>query len=336
MDMVIMERHDLYDGSVGKLDVPIDTPVVLLLNLNDSTFQKNVLKALTYGWRHPMISDYFMKKQLEEPHLFLYHKFNHAFSKKEKEEIVKIRLNEVKFTCNEYDKNKDKCVLTIRLSQKSIEYLKSYTLKHKFKFKNTVEMREIVGEFVIIPIHPKCLMLEIDETKTITGEKESVEIAKAYGSFHSHPYDAYVKYNVCLAWPSTDDFISTLYLFAEGEGFFHIVSTMEGIYVISISEKLMNKDQEEIQKNFKKYEKYINKEYAYDYPTCDPSDKNKKLWDKETKKYIKNVNKKEYFHVQFLYWEDAGKDIVISTKSIKNNCPFTLRQLRFIDLIHNS
>ena len=54
-------------------------------------------------------------------------------------------------------------------------------------------------------------------------------------NFHSHPRNAYKKYNVKLGWPSGQDYIGFLLASIEDGTIFHMVITIEGIYIITLT-----------------------------------------------------------------------------------------------------
>jgi hypothetical protein len=168
------------------------------------------------------------------------------------------------------------------------------------------------------------------------GGKEETSSTDTVASFHTHPKDAYHKYKVCMAWPSIDDYATFLSIYANGYGMFHIVGTVEGMYVITISEKLMKEGREKLRKNFEYYAGQIDKKYHSDYPTCDVEKADKSIWEKKKDKYLKNINALKYFHVQFIYWDDADQPINIQYKDNDGNCVITDEQIKFNDLLQKN
>lgn len=334
---VLFFKDELYPGKLKNKDIPIDTSIILCLDPKSKRFNKNVVKACKNNFKYPVISSKFHiagsleSEQLPYPHLFMYIKYNHNFGKQNKE--WKNTLNLVKFTIRNYiyihtvgDSN---CQMWITLDNDTIKYLQNYTKKYKFKLKEKTEQREISGKFLCYPIGDKSIVLKIDEITTDLGNKEEVGYFDTIASFHTHPFEAYERYNICLAYPSVDDYATFLYIYANGYGSFHIVSTVEGIYVITISDLLLSASRETILKEFDDYEKSIKQNYGVVYPSCAPSrDAIKKDKLTEVMTYVDTINKKPYFNLKFVEWGKAHKPINITYGNINNNCLLLDEQVR--------
>ena len=55
-------------------------------------------------------------------------------------------------------------------------------------------------------------------------------------NFHSHPREAYETANVKFGWPSAQDYVGFLMAFLEDGTVMHLVTTIEGMYIMSMSE----------------------------------------------------------------------------------------------------
>ena len=55
-------------------------------------------------------------------------------------------------------------------------------------------------------------------------------------TFHTHPSEAYLRHNLSLGWPSTQDYITSVYSMINGCAA-HFVISKEGVYVISLTKE---------------------------------------------------------------------------------------------------
>lgn len=295
----------------------------IILKPNCEEFKKHLQLAFYYNFKHPIVRT---EKHIKNPYILL-----SKDNMNKNLETFDIFIRKINFALKNYKSRSDKiCSNYIILSSQTIDYLKYYTKVHKFKNKNGYEQREISGIFNIYPIGDNMLEVMVDENSVNKGELETANHRNTIASFHTHPLDAYIKYNVCIAFPSADDYFTTLHIYASGYGVFHITSTLEGIYVITIKKSFMKEDKHKILKNFEKYKNHIEDTYGMDYPICNPMKDNRKFWKKYLKKYIQKINKLKYFKVQFIFWEDIHKPIKIHYGNINNNCLISDNQINII------
>jgi hypothetical protein len=134
-------------------------------------------------------------------------------------------------------KNHDKkiCSITCFFDKKTIRKMKSF-LDKKYK-------TEIGGVFKINNINHKILgnIYKVILSSYKKGDKEDVDIIDSTYNFHTHPYVAYINHNCDLGWPSLDDLKTYLFSFILNKTFFHAISTLEGIYIISINPECLSK-----------------------------------------------------------------------------------------------
>lgn len=288
----------------------------IALNPKHKDFKKQLQLAYYYNFQTPFIHN---NKRIKNPYLLL--------SKEQKEKLDQEKykgfLKQVNFTLKNYKYNSiSSCSNYIILSKHTINYL----YHHTFKSDNG-KQKEISGIFDLYPISDNTLCAQINEKSVNTGETESVQHNETVGSFHTHPFDAYVKYKVCVAFPSADDYFTTLFIYASGYGAFHITSTVEGLYIITVKKSFMKKKRKDVMKDFEKHKDDIQDTYGKDYPLCDPKGDNIEFWKKYIKNYLNFVNKLKYFKVQFVFWKDAHKPINVTYKRIKNNCLISDKQI---------
>jgi len=324
--VLLVNEYEIED--INKLDIPLNTSLILKISHNNKNFDKILKKSISDGFKYPVV-----KMENNILRLYLYCNYNHNFGQQNNIIDSKKVLDTVNFTINNFKTNiKDFCKISIKIDKKALTYLSNYTKKYKFKFENSTEQREISGVFKLLPSTEKNVFnVSIDDKITNTGKKEETDSHDTIGSFHTHPREAYIKYNVCSAWPSTDDYCTFLQTYYNGYGFFHIVSCLEGLYIITISETLFEIPLGTIKENFNKYDKSIRDNYDYLYSKCG-KDKEKMNFD-EIKNYVKEINEKPYFVIQFVKWEDASKPIKIIYNSKQGNCFVTDEQIRFMSII---
>ena len=290
---------------------------VLILDPTDKDFVKKLKFAFNNNYHIPIVHK--KQKKLKNPYLLLSKPSNtQSNNVSEFDRFV----NNVSFALNNYKvSKKGLCQNYIILTDDTLKTLDYYTRTHKFKSKNgDTEQREISGVFNLCPIGDNMLEVSIDNKSIDTGELETANHTNTVGSFHTHPLDAYIKHNVCMAFPSADDYFTTLHIYASGYGVFHIVSTIEGLYVITIKKKFTKENKNKILKNFEKHKDYIEDKYGLDYPVCDIKKDNHKFWKKTIESYIRKMNRLKYFKIQFIFWKDAKKPIKITYGKINNNC----------------
>ena len=308
-----------YIGDIGEMKTVCKEKNLIALNPKDRDFYKKLKFAFRYKFEEPFVKKY---KFMKNPYLFLAKKGN----KNSKYENF---LKKVGFTLKNYNyKSKKTCNTYIVINPESIELLIYHIMHHKYKTKNgSYEQREISGIFDLYPISGNTLEAVINKNRINHGESESAGHTETVGSFHTHPFDAYIRHNVCIAFPSADDYFTTLDIYSSGYGIFHITATLEGLYIITIKKSFMNVDKDKIRKNFDKYKDDIEETYGKDYPICDPKKDNSKFWKSYLKKYIRKINKLKYFKVQFIFWKDALKPIKIEYKRLHNNCVISDEQI---------
>lgn len=366
--MTVITYFDDLSFTKNEIDAPLDTPMVLILDMDSDDFEKKIEIASIYNFRHPFVAQkrditkWIKKRKIDLPlklfekdvYLCLYNQYNHSYSclyEKNRKNIYKFdkntknikdienKLKEIHFSVENYiyPSPKDKvCEINIVIDPFTIDYLEKYTKKHKFKVKNgNIEQREISGIFKLQPISKDTIKVSIEENQTNIGESEKASYKETVGSFHTHPLDAYRKYNVCLAFPSADDFATTLYIYAKKYGIFHITSTIEGLYIITMKKSFIKKvKREKILQHYEEYEEDILENYGMDYPSCKKYRKDDdKEWKMDVQKFLDFVNKKEYFHVEFIEWKKAKNNpIKIHYKKISGNCLCSDDQVKFSKL----
>ena len=142
------------------------------------------------------------------------------------------------------NKDKDKCNIYVKFTKDAVDYLQ------KIISQDTSDI-EVSGSLLIKKVsdvdgkivyelysHPKSLK---------EGEKETVDAVWSRYNFHTHPKKAYANHGVKKGWPSSQDYVGFLDL--NNHTIFHTVVTVEGLYIISISQEWKG-NIEKIDRNF--------------------------------------------------------------------------------------
>lgn len=295
--------------------------ILLVVNLDIKDLNQKSEEIFQDGFKYPIITTKIGSYIFDSPKLvFTWNKDNNQESILAQKKMLTMTLKNV---IRSLKVNQSKCNIKIKLTKHAIEYLYQYTKHILFEFKNKKEQREISGSFKITKYTSEYIELDINQMNV--GEIESASYINEFGTFHTHPYEAYKKYNVCIAWPSADDYISFLYMYGSCCCGFHIVSTLEGLYIISLKKYI---PPEKIIKNFKKIKDNIEYHHGVDYPETDNQcdiEKNKIKY-QTIYQYVKRINRKGKFNLVFVKWKDCEKVISLKYAPIKNNCFITTEQ----------
>jgi hypothetical protein len=283
--------------------IPTDTTIWVGFNTNNKSY---IQLAVNEGFANPYIC---RKSPLgynfENFGLCLFRDNNKGtiFNK----ESIK---NEIIYVIKQYNKNQsNNCSLHVKFTTNTIEKLKKLTDQGQSKNKDgTISQKELVGSlcvFKISKINNKIVYI-VKINKITPGIEEEVTIAPSRYNFHSHPKEAYIRHSVKNGWPSYHDYQGFLKL---KQTIFHCVSTIEGMYIISLNKYWKTKTS-------KIHNSFIKKWYDIDHE------------EKITyKQYINIVNKIKYkgnkiplFEVQYIPWSKGSHIITISYNKIGDSC----------------
>ena len=154
-------------------------------------------------------------------------------------------------------------------------------------------------------------ILDINKDSIIYGTDCGVDIVDGLYNFHSHPNDTYKKFNVKLGFPSAQDYIGFLIGYIDDDTIIHFVVTLEGIYIISISIELLDRNKKF---NIDVICKFIENNYKINY--IEKYNITKYI------NYIKTIKYKNYrlFDINFLDWNEKNKILKIPYNKKNNNC----------------
>jgi hypothetical protein len=300
--------------------------IVLVVDIDIDDLDKKVDEICKDGFAYPVITTKLFDNIFDTPKIV----FKWSKNKEDidiQKKMLKVSMKNV-LRC--LSVSQSKCGIQIKLTKKAIEYLYNHTRHIKFQFGNVSEQREISGKFQIVNTKDY-FELEIDEKSIERGDKESADPVESFGTFHTHPYDAYKKHKVCIAWPSADDYISFLYMYGLCYSGFHIVSTLEGIYIISLNKYI---PPEKVMKDFKKIKDKIEYHHGVDYPETNKNCTIEKVNHKKIHNYVKRINKKGVFNLTFVKWNKCNEPINIKYSGIEKNCFSSKEQGNFFKEIN--
>ena len=173
--------------------------------------------------------------------------------------------------------------------------------------------------------------------KYYAGKAEEVIYPLGCCTFHTHPIAAYLNHNVLIGPPSGPDYVSFYSGIFNNFHQFHMIISIEGIYIISLSQEILQNNtfytNYNIQSDFIR-EMMMN----YSYPIKDPqysynwisnNELNPSLVPNAVHSYFEwfkkaNLKYQNLFELQFFPWKNIQRDTVMQIYYIKyNNKIFT-------------
>ena len=259
------------------------------------------------GFKDPVITTQMKGTTFKQPKLVFTYDGKPATDLQLYKHMIKISMKNVLRNVNI---NQKSCDIQLQFTDHAIDYLFNQTRHIKqYNFGGVSEQREISGQFKLVSTanDNSVFQLDVDEASVRKGDKESASYVESFGTFHTHPYDAYDKYNVCIAWPSAVDYLSFLYMYGICYSGFHVVSTLEGIYLMSLKRY---SPPARVLKRFKKNKDNLEYNHGEDYPETNGTKcniKNGTFTRKLIDTYVKKINKKGKFNLVFATWEQLRK-----------------------------
>jgi hypothetical protein len=212
---------------------------------------------------------------------------------------VNVKVNILKNFIYKPRDNKRISTLKLRFAKPAAKYLKNLPYSGTtINDDKSLSQKEITGRFVIkkeggVNVIYICKNM-------FKGNEETTKIVNSSYNFHLHPKEAYISNKVNLGWPSSQDMQAFLTSIFRYNTIFHVVVTMEGLYILSLYKYWLNK-KEILESDLKSLHKFIYNKYEIEQGT--------KI---DNYKYLQTVNKVKYnkkklFVVQFLNWESLDK-----------------------------
>lgn len=303
---IILEEDILLPGIVDitMKNLPNDVILWSSISLQDSNFLDKSKKYMMESFSEPYICN-------KSPLGFIFNS-NRICLSRQNNIIEKISAKDITNTLKQFKTNFNlTCSLKCSLTNKTLKYLRQLcNIGSTVNKDGRITQKELAGSLLVSKRDSDLThYLEVDEKSLVTGSEEGVEVTGSLYNFHSHPAEAYNKYNVKLGWPSAQDYIGFLASNINHDTILHIVVGIEGYYIISLSEYWVNK-KDMIDNSIVGF---ISDNYDYKYK------KNQSV-----KWYIQQVNNIKYknlfplFIVQFFEWHKKSTFIVPFSKKGSN------------------
>ncbi len=256
---------------------PIESIIWLGVKVNDNPFFGKAVSLYTkFGFDNPILTNTDPFGQIYPFYFISLHRQNKYMFINDIDSVS--AFNHVLYTIDEKVKRSTRnilCSMNFYFEKFYAIYLERLCFTTLSVKNNVVSQKEIAGEFIInklycqINNHQKCpinwlngvdtppdFLWEISYNKdTILykdiGTEHDVNVTNAsYFTFHTHPKNTYLLYNTSIGYPSGPDYSFTLKNY--DTTIFHAVITMEGIYIISFTEKFLLFKQEQKEKPYGK------------------------------------------------------------------------------------
>lgn len=178
--------------------------------------------------------------------------------------------------------------MKFKFSKKCIQYLKKLPCDDTNEISGSYELTKKGNLYTV----------NVDKKLFLNGAMNQVDAIDSKYNFHSHPEQAYKKYNVKLGWPSNQDYLTFFKTCKRYGTLFHTVITIEGIYIITLSNYLEN-----FTENKTDLVKFICDKYAIEYTNGDT-----------VKSHLVEINNMRYnghklFNLYFTDWSSASNKI---------------------------
>jgi len=286
-------------------NIPNDVTLWIRISLNDSKIDSLIKEYVKAGFHDP-----YVHKTSPLGHTFN----NNGLCMIRQNDINDVNAtNDVKYVLTQFlAKNKNYCTLKARLSKNAVQYLRN-VCKRGFTWNkdDKISQKELAGKLVLSKITRDLISeLDVDRDSIVSGEEEGVEVIDGLYNFHSHPQEAYERHDVKLGWPSAHDYLGFMKSSVLYDTILHIVSCIEGFYVISLNEYWTN-NKDKLDKNVISF---ILERYNHEYEKGDTPEK-----------YVRTVNTTTYngfplFLVQFFTWESANDEFIVNYCKKDANC----------------
>lgn len=287
-------------------NIPNDVTLWIGIVLEDPNLDLLIQDYITAGFRDPYVCK-------ASPLGFTFK--GHGLCMLRQNDIVDNNaINDVKYVLAQFltKKKEGPCTLTVKLSNQSIKYMNQLSkIGSTLNSNGIITQKEIAGTMVIGHINKNLVYdLNVDRKSIVSGDEEGVEVVGGLYNFHSHPREAYQRHNVKLGWPSAQDYVGFLSSSLIHDTILHIVVSIEGFYVISLSNHWANK-KNELDKNVITF---VLEKYDMCYQTGQTSE-----WYTRT---VNGISYEDYpvFLVQYFPWHEANSTFVVPYRQNGINC----------------
>ena len=204
--------------------------------------------------------------------------------------------------------NNNYCSITLCLDKSTIEFLKYISRAGVTHTEKGRSQKEFFGHFNITKTELKdggiIHTLTLDKKTLVSGTDDEITGTPSLYNFHSHPYQAYLKYKTKYGVPSISDYIAVYTLTTQQNTIVHFVSSLEGLYVLSL-----NPESQLLELEHSHVVDFIKENFIY-------KDEIEILED-----YVKFINDFGLFKLNLLEWEKVyGHNIKLKFNKVGKNC----------------
>lgn len=208
-------------------------------------------------------------------------------------------MNDIDHIAYQQQSRSNTCNITAQFSSQTVEYLRKIPTQNGTEIAGAMQIigNNRIGNKVVY-------MIEVNHNSIVKGENELVDVLNDKYNFHTHPQDAYIRNGVNHAWPSDHDYLGFLKAVFYSNSVFHVVVTIEGVYIISIAPEYAGNINE-----LKSKQNYIAQVYQIPHNSfTTPQD------------YITHVNQLKIFSVVFFPWNEATTPFTVYYPKTNGGC----------------
>jgi len=138
------------------------------------------------------------------------------------------------------------CRMKVRVHREALSYLRGLPMVGSTENADgSVTQKEVSGRFVMGELGSDGVYeASVDQSSVTPGREEGIDPEPGLYNFHSHPMEAYERHEVRYGWPSGQDYLGFADAFMRHDTIFHAVCSLEGLYVLTMSEAWVKKRKE--------------------------------------------------------------------------------------------
>jgi len=301
---IILVKGDILEKTLDKAleSLPNDILIMFFVSMEEVGNEEVIQYLAQLGFGDPFTCDdlvFFDKKEV--PGIFFI-KLNFFVE-------PKIISNDIRYLLQSVQN--DVCNLSYKFTPTTIKKLKYLSkIGSSWNKDDNITQKEIAGIFLSKINDSLITELELDENSILYGEEEGVNVVGGLYNFHSHPLEAYERNKVSLGWPSGQDYIGFLASYLHYNTILHVVIALEGVYIISLSDFLLDNNDIDLEQ----ISKFIKDNFSIN---CKD-----KLTSQQYTEQINNIklDDKCLFNLIYISWENINNTFEVRYKKINGNC----------------
>lgn len=235
-------------------------------------------------------------------------------------------MEAVNYVLAELEEKSEVCQMKACLTSEAVRYLRDLQkIGLSLNFDGSITQKEVAGNLKCDKVDEDLVHhLDIDYSSLLIGQEMGVPIAPGMYNFHSHPKRAYETAGVKFGWPSPQDYVGFLMAFLEDGTILHLVTSIEGVYILSMSKYCIE--------NKSKLPRGLGTFILENYDLCG-------ALNKTPYQYVRDINAVRYqgsslFIVQYLPWYWALQSFRVAYKGDESNCFTSDETLKYYDRLY--